>query len=504
MGLAQVRGAVISGITAVSVGVEVEIAAGLPTVGVIGLADTAVGEARWRLRSAFNAGGFEWPQARVTIGLSPADLPKRGTSLDLAMAVGVVQGNGRLAATATEGVMFFGELGLDGTLRDVRGALAAAVTAARLGCHLLITSPLAARQAAVIPGVQVVAVPSLRACIDVLSGVEPIEPLSSTPEAPKESLLDYADVRGHAVAKFACEVAAAGRHHMALTGSPGVGKTMLAERLITILPPLTSEASIDVTTIASLCGQAASHTGLVRTPPFQAPHHSASATSILGTIRSGVAVPGLLTMAHHGVLFLDEAAEFARPALEGLRQPLESGWIGIARAGISTRLPADVQLILAANPCPCGYRSTKQRACTCDSLALRRYAVRLSGPLFDRLDLRLTVSAPTAHERNVVGESSATIAARVAEARERAAHRFRSHTWCVNSAVPGKFLRSHFPPDSDACAMLERWESTGTSLRGSDRLVRMAWSICDLRGATRPDTDDVAAAFAFRGTNDVW
>lgn len=504
MGLAQVRGAVTSGITSVCVGVEVEIATGLPTVGVIGLADTAVGEARWRLRSAFNAGGFEWPQARVTIGLSPADLPKRGTSLDLAMAVGVVQAHGRLAPTATDGVMFFGELGLDGTLRDVRGALAAAVTAARLGCRLLITSPIAARQAAVIPGIQVVAVPSLRACIDVLSGVEPIEPLGPAPESPKESPLDFADVRGHSVAKFACEVAAAGRHHMALTGSPGVGKTMLAERLITILPPLTPEASIDVTTIASLGSHAELSAGLLRNPPFQAPHHSASATAILGTIRSGVPVPGMLTLAHHGVLFLDEAAEFARPALEGLRQPLESGWIAIARAGISARLPADVQLILAANPCPCGYRSNNQRACTCTSLALRRYAARLSGPLFDRLDLRLTVSAPTAHERNAVGESSATIATRVAEARERAAHRFRSHAFRVNSAVPGKALRSHFPPASDACAMLERWESAGTSLRGSDRLVRMAWSICDLRGGSRPDTDDVAAAFAFRGTNDVW
>lgn len=504
MGLAQVRGAVISGIAAVSVGVEVEIASGLPTVGVIGLADTAVGEARWRLRSAFNAGGYDWPQARVTIGLSPADLPKRGTSLDLAMAVGVLQANGCLAANMTDGVMFFGELGLDGAVRDVRGALAAAVTAVRLGCRLLVTSPLAARQAAVIPGISVVAVPSLRWCIDVLAGTQPCEPLSPARESPKESPLDYADVRGHSVAKFACEVAAAGRHHMALTGSPGVGKTMLAERLITILPPLTQEASIDVTTIASLGSHAGIGSGLLRTPPFQAPHHSASATAILGTIRSGVPVPGVLTMAHHGVLFLDEAAEFSRPALEGLRQPLESGWIGIARAGTSVRLPADVQLILAANPCPCGYRSTKQRACTCNGVALRRYAARLSGPLFDRLDLRLTVSAPTAPERNAVGESSATIAARVAQARERAAHRFRSHTWRVNSAVPGKVLRAQFPPDPAACAMLERWESAGTSLRGSDRLVRMAWSICDLRGGSRPDTDDVAAAFAFRGANDVW
>lgn len=504
MGLAQVAGAVTAGVESVSVSVEVELAAGLPAVGIIGLADTAVGEARWRLRSAFNAHALEWPQSRVTIGLSPADLPKRGTSLDLAMAVGIVQAQGAIDVNVTQGVLMFGELGLDGSVRHVRGGVAAAVAARRSGCRLMIAAPTAAREAAAIPGIRVAAATSLAHCLAMLRGDAPIADVQPAGEPVRWTDRDFSDVRGHALAKFGCEIAAAGGHQMALIGSPGVGKTMLAERMITILPELTPEQSIDVTTIASLAGQLPGGHGLVVQAPFQAPHHSASATAMLGTIRSGAPVPGILTLAHHGVLFLDEAPEFARPALEGLRQPLESGWVSIARAGMTARLPARVQLVLAANPCPCGFRNAAGKVCQCSSLDLRRYAGRLSGPLMDRMDVRLQVAKPSDIELRAPSESSATIAERVVVARERAAHRLRETLWRTNSAVPGSVLRARFAPDDAGVVMLRRFESTGMSLRGCDRVLRMAWTICDLRGGTQPTGDDLATALAFRGDANVW
>jgi magnesium chelatase family protein len=503
MALAEVKGVVMTGFHGTLVGVEVDISAGLPSVGIIGLGDTAVGEARWRLRSAFNSIPAAWPGSRVTIGLSPADLPKRGTGLDVAMAVGLLQACDAVDATMTSGVLFFGELALDGSIRYVHGGIAAAVAARAAGLHTLMTSPESAREAAAIPDVRVIAVQSLRECAEVLRGSPGTSVAFASVLAPESVRGDFADVRGHAFARYACEVAAAGRHHMLIQGSPGVGKTMLAERLVSVLPRLTPDQAVEVTTMASLAGRLPRGHGLVTEPPFQAPHHSASATALLGTIRRGLGLPGALSLAHHGVLFLDEAAEFPRPALEGLRQPLESGRICIARAGASVDMPADIQLILAANPCPCGYRGNPSKACQCSSVDVRRYAAKLSGPLLDRIDVQLHVLAPTAAQLKGTGEASGPIGERVLAARERAAHRFHNVPWKVNAAIPSKALRHQFLPDAKAVAMLEQWEQSAVSLRASDRIARMAWSICDLREGQQPSIEDLGAALSLRGDREI-
>jgi magnesium chelatase family protein len=499
MALAQVHGAVISGIKAAPIMVEVDLSPGLPGVGIIGLADTAVGEARWRLRSALGSTHITWPQQRITIGLSPADMPKRGTSLDLAMAVGLLHVTNRINQHATQQVMFFGELGLDGSVRSIRGGIAAAVAARNVGCRILVAAPESAQEAALIPGIDVVSVQSLQECWEMLRGASGGSVVQTPPPNRETIRGDFADVRGHEFARYACEVAAAGRHHMLFRGSPGIGKTMLAERFVTILPRLNEAEAVDVTTVASLAGHLTPGHGLIHEPPFQSPHHSASATAILGTVRSGAAIPGALTLAHHGVLFLDEAAEFSRPALEGLRQPLESGVVVIARAGVLEKLPARIQLLMAANPCPCGQLLDSAQDCRCSSLERRRYDAKLSGPLMDRIDVRITVRAPKATSLAISGETSSAMAQRVQVARDRARHRFTDCHWRVNAEIPVRELRRTFTPEPQAVALLERWESDRINLRSSDRIVRMAWSICDLRGGDRPSVEDLSGALSLRG-----
>jgi magnesium chelatase family protein len=309
---------------------------------------------------------------------------------------------------------------------------------------------------------------------------------------------DLKDVRGHRVGRFGLEVAAAGGHHMSLLGPPGVGKTLLAERLPGVLPDLDVDEAIEATTIASLAGLLTQGSSLIRRPPFQAPHHSASPTALLGTIRSGQVLPGAVTLAHGGVLFLDEAPEFARPSLEGLRQPLESGSLAIARAGAVAAVPARIQLVLAANPCPCGLGVDRGEHCTCTPTAKRRYRARLSGPLLDRIDVRLNLTAPARGDR--AGECSAVVAERVLLARQRASQRFADQSWSVNAHIPTGALHSDYVPEPAGCDLLE--EQRTMSARGIDRVARMAWTLGDLRGADRPSRDDVSTALVLRGGAD--
>ena len=492
----QVWGAVLSGVHATVIGVEVDIAAGLPSIGVIGLAHTAVGEARWRIRSAFGVAGIPWPMCRVTVSLTPADLPKRGAGLDLAIAVALLRAADHIPADG--GGLFLGELGLDGTIRHIPGTIAAAVAARTAGISTITVPVSAAAEADAIPDIRVIAVRDLGHLCAVLRGEEsgaewPREVTSTVPVAP-----DLGDVRGHQLGRFGLEVAAAGGHHMGLLGPPGVGKTLLAERLPGVLPELDIDEAIEATTIASLAGLLPPGSSLVRRPPFQAPHHSASPTALLGTIRSQVVLPGAVTLAHGGVLFLDEAPEFARPSLEGLRQPLESGNLSIARAGAMATVPARIQLVLAANPCPCGLGVDRGEQCTCTPMAKRRYRAKLSGPLLDRIDVRLTLAAPARGDQ--AGECSAVVASRVAEARKRAAQRFTSEPWSVNARIPTGALRAGYCPDAAGCELLEDQETM--SARGVDRVARMAWTICDLRGGDRATRDDVATALLLRGGGD--
>lgn len=390
-------GVVINGVLGERVRIEVDIAQGLPSVGVIGLADTTIGESRWRIRSAFSNSGAQWPSARMTIALSPADLPKHGSGIDLAIAAAILAATGQ--APARDDAAFIGELGLDGQVRGVSGAIAAAAATRRAGLGTVVVGPENAHEVSAIPGLEVVIVRDLVHLIDYLAGralsaelPEQVTGVTTTHEP------ELADVRGHEYARFALEVAAAGGHHLSMLGAPGVGKTLLARRLPGLLPELGEVDAIDVTTIQSLAGRLPRGSGLITRPPFASPHHSATVPALTGTARGRQVTPGLLTMAHAGVLFLDEAPEFARPALEALREPLETGTMMLTRAAGVTELPARFQLILASNPCPCGNALGRGELCTCTSLTRRRYAERLSGPLMDRVDVRIVVTRPTEAE----------------------------------------------------------------------------------------------------------
>ena len=514
MSLAEVWGVVTTGIAGVMVKVEVDVAQGLPSVGVIGLAGASVTEARWRARSAIGNVGATWPAARITIGLSPADLPKSGTSLDLPIAVGVLAATKQVPQASVRDVAFIGELGLDGSVRGVDGALAAAIAAHRHGVSSVCIPYANARQVRVIPGLRVVVIGDLAHLICVLrgdadassgpgangeAGVEG-DNGHPTPETAHEP--DFSDVRGHPFAKFGLEVVAAGGHHCSMIGPPGVGKSMLAARLPTILPDLATDVALEVTALASLAGQWPVERGLVRRPLLQAPHHSSSSAAILGTARGRQSIPGALSLAHHGVLFLDEAPEFSRPSLEGLRQPMESGVITVMRAASSATLPARFQLILASNPCPCGLAVGRGDGCTCTPMARRRYAERLSGPLLDRIDVRLTVPRPSAPElASTPAEASAQIRERVLAARARARKRFEAEPWSLNAQLPGAALRQRWRPVPEAEALIRSVERSGASLRSIDRLLRIAWTVADLGGADRPAAEHVATAMSLRGVD---
>ena len=504
MALAQVWGVVTTGIMGVMVKVEVDVAQGLPSVGVVGLAGVSVTEARWRARSAITNIGATWPAARITIGLSPADVPKTGTMLDLPIAVAVLAATGQVPAQSLVDCTFIGELGLDGSLRGVDGALAAAIAAHRHGVESVFICAQNAAQVRVIPGLAVIVLRDLAHLVEVLRGEATGDPCPPSPDGGHDDsaspTTDFSDVRGHRYARFALEVAAAGGHHCSLIGAPGVGKSMLATRMVSILPDLSNAVSLEVTALASLAGQWPIDRGLIRRPRLQAPHHSASATAILGTARGRQVIPGALTLAHHGVLFLDEAPEFTRPCLEGLRQPMESGVITVMRAAHSVTLPAQFQLVLASNPCPCGLAVGRGDACTCTPMARRRYAERLSGPLLDRVDVRLALSRPTAAELETSGqESSSEIRGRVIEARLRASTRFADESWLLNAQLPGASMRGRWRPTAEAAELVRSAEQKGASLRSLDRVMRMAWTLADLGAEAKPTADHVATAMGLRG-----
>lgn len=484
--------------------VEVEVSNGLPSVGVIGLPDTSVTESRWRARSAVTSTGATWPTQRVTISLSPAEVPKSGAGLDLPIAVGVLAASGELIGADLSSTAFVGELGLDGRLLPTRGALAGALAARNHGIDRVIVAPQGADQIARLPGIRVVAATDLTHVVAILRGddggtvVHPAESDPSDVECP-----DLADVRGHEHARFALSVAAAGGHHVALVGPPGVGKTMLAECLPGLLPDLDDEAAVEVAALHSVAGLTR---GDFRRPPYLAPHHSASSAALLGAAQGHRVRPGAVTLAHRGVLFMDEAPEFARNCLEGLRQPMESGRMSLHRAGWTGVLPAAFQLALAANPCPCGQRAGAGSECSCSPHAVRRYAARLSGPLLDRIDIRLWLAKPAAAElaATSAGESTDQVRLRVADARQRAGRRFADRTWRTNASIPTAALRRDWCPHGPGAELLHDLERRGVNMRGSDRVLRMAWTLADLAGRDRPGRDEVATALGLRGAALGW
>jgi magnesium chelatase family protein len=476
--------------------VEADIASGLPATILVGLPDTALREARDRIRAAIVNSGENWPNSKITVGLSPATLPKRGSGFDLAIAIAILAAAEAVPMTALSGKMFLAELGLDGRLRPVPGVLPA-VVAAEADADTVVVAAANVEEAALVPGVQVI---WLRGGPPPSPSAVPGQPHGPAPVLPVCKKLDLAEVLGQAEARMAVEICAAGGHNLSLLGPPGVGKTMLAERLPTILPPLDTAAAIEVTSIHSVAGRLAPGSGLMSVPPFCAPHHTSSMASIVGG-GTGVIRPGAASLAHQGILFLDEAPEFHRDVLDALRQPLESGEVVIARTGAQAVFPARFTLVLAANPCPCAKTAGPGKAgCSCSPAARRRYLARLSGPLLDRVDVKVRLQpvsrSDMLYDRKFT-EPSAVVAQRVAAARERCTARLAGTPWRVNAEVPGAALRRSYPPDPRALTALDRVMALGqVSARGADKIIRVAWSLADLAGQDQPGPDQLNLAIS--------
>ncbi|GAB2488310.1 YifB family Mg chelatase-like AAA ATPase [Jatrophihabitans fulvus] len=500
MGFARTLAVTLDGIQGLLVEVECDISAGLPGTSFTGRADKSVVESRDRLRAAVHNSGVRWPQQRVTVALLPADVPKSGARYDLAIGLAVLAADREVPADAVGGVAWIGGLGLDGAVRPVRGVLPSVVAAQAAGVRRVVVAAENAAEAALVDGVDVRAADDLGQIVRWLRGEGPSLPAAESVPVPGTGAgPDLADVAGQATAKRALEIAAAGGHHLHLVGAPGAGKTMLAERLPGLLPPLDDAASLEVSAVHSIAGLLGEHAALVRRPPFQAPHHTTSAAALVGG-GSGVARPGAASLAHRGVLFLDEAPEFAPTVLDALRQPLESGRVTLPRSGGTASYPARFQLVLAANPCACSQPGPQ---CQCSSRAHLRYRQRMSGPLMDRVDLRVTVD-PVPHtaffDELEPRVDTVTVAARVAAARRRARQRWAGLPWSVNADAPGAALRSSdwLPPRS-ALLSAERALSDGRlSARGFDRVLRTAWTVADLDAAAVPDGSHVAEALALR------
>ncbi|MGA8209167.1 MAG: YifB family Mg chelatase-like AAA ATPase [Nocardioidaceae bacterium] len=514
MGFATARTISLTGASGHLIDVQVDLAPGLVATALVGRPDASIVEARDRCRAAVVNSGLDWPTTRrVTVLLSPADLPKSGPHFDLGIAVGVLAAAGQLPGAALSGVVFVGELTLDGRLRAVPGVLPMAMVAKARGITCMVVPEPQAEEAALVPGMAVVGVRSLRQVVAHLRGEElpsapPVEPfvgaaLLSWRGDHRIEDLDMADVVGLADPRYALEVAAAGGHHLMLTGPKGAGKTTLAERVPGLLPDLGLEEALELTAIHSLSGGLPPGRSLLTRPPFRAPHHSASRTSLLGG-GSGRVRPGEVSRAHTGCLFLDEFPLFGADIIEALRQPLESGEVTITRGDEAATFPARTMMLIACNPCPCGeYHPTRRdNRCTCTELRRRDYRKKLSGPIVDRIDITRQVEPVPPHEATdplARPEPSATVRGRVSAARQRQTDRYAASPWRLNADVPGPVLQRQWPLTEAATRLLEHRVYGGALTgRGGTRVHRLAWTVADLREVDRPGPEELDVALRLR------